>query len=58
MLILGDKELEDQTIAVREKSEGDLGAMPLEEFIEMARGLKESRALNIKNFGELKAKTQ
>lgn len=45
MLVLGDKELEENKIAVREKVTGDLGAMSLDEFIEMARKLKETRAL-------------
>jgi len=45
MLVLGDKELEENKIAVREKSQGDLGAMSLEEFIEMAQKLKQTRAL-------------
>ncbi len=46
MLILGDKELEDQTVAVRERTRGDLGVFKLEKFIEQARILKESRALS------------
>jgi threonyl-tRNA synthetase len=45
MLILGDKELEENKIAVREKVKGDIGQMTLEEFKEMARRLKETRAL-------------
>jgi threonyl-tRNA synthetase len=45
MIVLGDKELEENKIAVRERTRGDLGAMPLEEFIEMARRLKETRAI-------------
>jgi len=45
MLVLGDKELEENRIAVREKVNGDLGAMTLEDFVEMARKLKETRAL-------------
>lgn len=45
MLVLGDKELEENKIAVREKVKGDLGAMTLDEFIEMARKLKETRAI-------------
>ena len=44
MLVLGDKELEENKVAVRERTKGDLGAMNLEEFIEMARKLKETRA--------------
>lgn len=50
MLVLGDKELEENKVAVREKVTGDLGAMTLDEFKEMARKLKESRALtNVAN---------
>lgn len=45
MLVLGDKELEENKIAVREKVKGDLGAMSLSEFKEMARRLNETRAL-------------
>jgi len=45
MLILGDKELEENKIAVREKVKGDIGQMTLEEFKELARRLKETRAL-------------
>jgi threonyl-tRNA synthetase len=45
MLILGDKELEENKIAVRERKQGDLGAMPLEAFKQMARRLKETRAI-------------
>jgi threonyl-tRNA synthetase len=45
MLVLGDKEKEENKVAVREKSKGDLGAMTLDEFKEMARRLKETRAL-------------
>ncbi|HZB44868.1 MAG TPA: threonine--tRNA ligase, partial [Pyrinomonadaceae bacterium] len=45
MLVLGDREMEEGLVAVRERSKGDIGAMPLEEFTEMARRLVESRAL-------------
>ncbi|HEX8267228.1 MAG TPA: threonine--tRNA ligase [Pyrinomonadaceae bacterium] len=45
MLVLGDKEKEERIVAVREKAKGDLGAMTLVEFKEMAQRLKESRAL-------------
>lgn len=50
MIVLGDKELEDNTIAVRERSKGDLGAMSLQEFTKLARQLKETRALTIGDF--------
>jgi threonyl-tRNA synthetase len=45
MVVLGDKELEENQIAVREKTQGDLGVMSLEDFIGRAQRLKESRAL-------------
>lgn len=35
MLVVGDKEVETDTVAVRSRSEGDLGAMQLAEFIKM-----------------------
>jgi threonyl-tRNA synthetase len=45
MLILGDKELEENTVAVRERKQGDIGAMSLEEFKEMITQQKLTRAL-------------
>jgi threonyl-tRNA synthetase len=45
MLVLGDREVEQSKVAVRERSKGDIGAMSLEEFKEMARRLVETRAL-------------
>ena len=34
MFIIGDKDIEAQTVSVRHRKEGDLGAMKLEQFIE------------------------
>ena len=45
MLVLGDKELEDKTVAVRERKQGDIGAMSLAEFKEMITQQKLSRSL-------------
>jgi threonyl-tRNA synthetase len=45
MLVLGDRELEQKTVAVRERAQGDIGVMSLSEFKEKARRLVESRAL-------------
>ena len=45
MLVLGDKELEEQKVAVRERKQGDIGAMSLDEFNEMATRLVKTRAL-------------
>src|SRR5437867_4301223 len=45
MLVLGDREMEQKNIAVRERSKGDIGAMSLNEFKEMAQRLVKTRAL-------------
>ncbi|MDX6271995.1 MAG: threonyl-tRNA synthetase [Acidobacteriota bacterium] len=45
MLVLGDREMEQGNVAVRERAQGDLGSMPMEDFKRMARALVESRAL-------------
>jgi len=45
MLVLGDKELEEKKIAVRERKQGDIGQMSLEEFKEMITQQRETRAL-------------
>ncbi|KGM97300.1 threonyl-tRNA synthetase [Clostridium novyi A str. 4552] len=37
MLVLGDKEMNENTIAVRARKQGDLGAMNLDDFIAMVR---------------------
>ena len=36
MLVIGDKEVENGTVSVRSRSEGDLGSKTLEEFSESA----------------------
>jgi len=45
MLVLGDKELEEQKVAVRERKQGDIGAMSLAEFKEMIAAQKLQRSL-------------
>ena len=45
MLVLGDREMEQKVVAVRERTQGDIGVMSLSEFKEKARGLIETRAL-------------
>ena len=37
MIILGDKDVEAQTISVRHRKDGDLGAMKVDEFVAMAK---------------------
>src|ERR1043165_8952832 len=39
MLVLGDREMEQRTVAVRERAQGDIGVMSIEQFKEMARKL-------------------
>lgn len=45
MLVLGDREVEQGNVAVRERAKGDIGVMSIEEFKIMARGLVATRAL-------------
>jgi threonyl-tRNA synthetase len=45
MLVLGDKELEEGTVAVRERKQGDIGAMSLAEFKEKITQQKLTRSL-------------
>jgi threonyl-tRNA synthetase len=45
MLVLGDREMEQGQVAVRERTKGDIGAMPLDEFKQMAQRLVQTRAL-------------
>ena len=45
MLVLGDKELEEQKVAVRERKQGDIGSMSLEEFLGVITQKRQSRAL-------------
>jgi len=45
MLVLGDREQEQNQVAVRERVSGDIGVMSLPEFIELARKLVATRAL-------------
>ena len=37
MVVLGDKEIENGTVSVRERHEGDLGAWPVEQLVEKLR---------------------
>ncbi len=45
MLVLGDKELEEQKVAVRDRKKGDIGAMALSEFKDMIAKQKELRSI-------------
>ncbi|HEX8891031.1 MAG TPA: threonine--tRNA ligase [Pyrinomonadaceae bacterium] len=45
MLVLGDREMEEGKVAVRERTKGDIGTMTLAEFKEKARELVRTRAI-------------
>jgi threonyl-tRNA synthetase len=45
MLVVGDREKEQRTVAVRERAKGDIGVMSFDEFKETARRLVQTRAL-------------
>ncbi|RMG81093.1 MAG: threonine--tRNA ligase, partial [Chloroflexi bacterium] len=48
LLIVGDRDAENGTVSVRLRTDEDLGAMPLEDFLNMARQLIDDMALDIK----------
>ena len=45
MVVLGDKEVEDQKVAIRERKRGDIGQVSLAEFLEMVKEQKLLRSL-------------
>jgi len=45
MLVVGGRDAEAGTVSVRERSAGDLGAMPLDTFVEQAVEERDSRAM-------------
>ncbi len=45
MLVIGDKEMEEGTVGVRNRKDGDLGAMKLEDFIAKAKEEVDTKAL-------------
>ena len=47
MLVLGDRETADETVAVRTRRGGDEGALPIEAFLERARSLASSKSNEI-----------
>ena len=47
MLVLGDREAAEKTVAVRTRRGGDEGAIPIEAFLERALGLASSKSNDI-----------
>ncbi len=50
MLIVGDQEKDQQLVAVRDRSRGDLGTMSVEEFVRIGEHLKRTRSLTNEGF--------
>jgi threonyl-tRNA synthetase len=48
LLIVGDRDIEDRTVSVRLRTDEDLGAMPLDEFVAFAKATVESNSLEIR----------
>ncbi len=47
LLIVGDRDVENRTVSVRLRTDEDKGAIGLDEFITLAKGLSESQSLDI-----------
>ena len=45
MLVVGDKEAEENTVSVRKRGHGDMGSMPVEEFINLISGEVDSKVI-------------
>ena len=47
ILVMGDKEAESHAVSVRARAKGDLGSVPVSDFIANAKALVESRSLEL-----------
>ena len=47
MLVVGEKEAENQAVAVRDRVDGDLGAMPLAEAIARLKQQNDERTMHV-----------
>jgi threonyl-tRNA synthetase len=47
ILVFGDKEQAAGAVSVRVRGKGDQGSVPLAEFLERAKGLAESKAVEL-----------
>ncbi len=47
MLIIGEKELESQTVSVRARKSGDIGSMSVENFIDIVRKQNDMKTLDV-----------
>ena len=46
MLVIGDREAQSGAVSVRSRSGGDLGVMPLDEFVARAKEEVETKAIH------------
>ena len=46
MLVIGDKEVEENAVAVRSRKDGDKGSMSISDFITMIQGRIESKIID------------
>ena len=46
MLVVGDRDMEGQTVSVRHRSGEDLGAMSLEAFTELLKDVVDNKTIN------------
>ncbi|PGM58443.1 threonine--tRNA ligase [Bacillus sp. AFS053548] len=46
MLVVGDQEVENNTVAIRKRGEGDVGTQPFESFLEMVKQQKLEKVLS------------
>ena len=46
MLVVGDRDMENNTVSVRTRAGEDLGAMSLDAFAELLQGVVDSKAIN------------
>ena len=45
MIVVGDKDIENNTISVRSRKKGDMGSMSIDEFIDIITKEVETKAL-------------
>ena len=43
MLIVGDRDVENGTVSPRHRADGDLGAMPIEQFTALLKGVVDGK---------------
>ncbi|MBQ9516122.1 MAG: threonine--tRNA ligase, partial [Ruminococcus sp.] len=45
MIVIGDKDIENNTVSIRHRKDGDMGSMSLEEFIKLAKEEIDTKAI-------------